>query len=193
MPESRQQLLTDMRQLVAAPTVPFGSPSRGIKFLGSNVFHSLKMLAQLEMPDVSLDQAPSLCRAKNLYEMVRETREAYKNANCDQSFTASDVQQVLRDFAAPNSIAKKWILQSLRIPPAQRTNAEHLDSTFGINAPLGRGLWIDHPPTKTHPWQVLFAKKKNLKNDADASTNRILGFFAANRRHDLGYFCRYFN
>ena len=107
MPESRQQLLTDMRQLVAAPIVPFGSPSRGIKFLGSNVFHSLKMLAQLEMPDVSLDQAPSPCRAKNLYAMVRETREAYKNANCDQSFTASDVQQVLRDFAASSVIAKK--------------------------------------------------------------------------------------
>ena len=105
------------------------------------------MLAQLEMPDVSLDQAPSLCRAKNLYEMVRETREAYKNANCDQSFTASDVQQVLRDFAASSAIAKKWILQSLR------TNAEHLDSTLGINAPLGRDLWTDHPPTKTHPWQ----------------------------------------
>ena len=104
------------------------------------------------MPDVSLDQAPSLCRAKNLYEMVLETREAYKNANCDQSFTASDVQQVLRDFAASSSIAKKWILQSLLIPPAQRTTAEHLDSTFGINAPLGRDLWTDHPPTKTHPW-----------------------------------------
>ena len=137
MPESRQQLLTDMRQLDAAPTVPFGSPSRGIKFLGSNVFHSLKMLAQLEMPDVSLDQAPSLCRAKNLYEMVRETREAYKNANCDQSFTASDVQQVLHDFFASSFIAKKWLLQLLRIPVAQRQNAEHIHSTLGINAPLG--------------------------------------------------------
>ena len=156
MPESRQQLLTDLRQLVAAPTVPFGSPSRGIKFLGSNVFHSLKMLAQLEMPDVSLDQAPSLCRAKNLYEMVRETREAYKNANCDQSFTASDVQQVLRDFAASSAIAKKWLMQRLRISQygngvAQRQNAEHLHNTLGINAPLGSESWGNQPSPKNIP------------------------------------------
>ena len=146
-----------MRQLNAAPTVPFGSPSRAVKLLGGDVFHSLKMLAQLEMPNASLDQLPSLRRAEKLYEMVSESREAYKTATCDQSFTASDVQQILRDFAASSHIAKKWILQVLRI-----SNAEHLDSTLGINAPLGGDLWADHPPTKTHPWQVLFAKDQSL-------------------------------
>ena len=153
MPESRQQLLIDLRQLVAAPTVPFGSPSRAVKFLGGDVFHSLKMLAQLEMPDASFDQLPSLRRAQNLYQMVSESRLA----TCNQSFTTSDVQQVLRDFAASSRIAKTWLLYVLRI-----ANAEHLDNTLGINAPLGRDLWTDHPPTKTHPWQVLFAKEQNL-------------------------------
>ena len=109
--------------------------------------------------------------------MVSESRLA----TCNQSFTTSDVQQVLRDFAASSHIADKWILQVLRI-----SNAEHLDSTLGINAPLGRDLWTDHPPTKTHPWQVLFAKKKNLKNGADASTNRILGFFCCTAAPGLG-------
>ena len=68
MPESRQQLLTDLRQLVAAPTVPFGSPSRTVKFLGGDVFHSLKMLAQLEMPDAcSLTKYVSMEYLKGSY------------------------------------------------------------------------------------------------------------------------------
>ena len=153
MPSSRHQFLSDLRQLVAAPTIPFGSPSRAIKFLGGDVFHSLKMLAQLEMPDACFDHLPSLRRAQNLYQMVSESRLA----TCNQSFTTSDVQQVLRDFAASSHIANKWILQVLRI-----SNVGHLDSTLGINAPLGRDLWTDHPPTKTHPWQVLFAKEQSL-------------------------------
>ena len=139
MPSSRHQFLSDLRQLVAAPTIPFGSPSRAIKFLGGDVFHSLKMLAQLEMPDACFDQLPSLRRAQNLYQMVSESRLA----TCNQSFTISDVQQVLRDFAASSRIAKTWLLRVVRI-----SKAEHLDNTLGINAPLGRDLWTDHPPTK---------------------------------------------
>ena len=157
MPSSRHQFLSDLRQLVAAPTIPFGSPSRAIKFLGGDVFHSLKMLAQLEMPDASFDQLPSLRRAEKLYELVSESREAYKTATCDQSFTASDVQQILRDFAASSHIAKKWILQVLRI-----SNAEHLDSTLGINAPLGRDLWTDRPPTKTGADALTYQRYQNL-------------------------------
>ena len=139
MPSSRHQFLSDLRQLVAAPTIPFGSPSRAIKFLGGDVFHSLKMLAQLEMPDAPFDQLPSLCRAQTLYQMVSESRLA----TCNQIFTIPDVQQVLRDFATSNRIAKTWLLHVLRI-----AKAEHLDNTLGINAPLGRDLWTDHPPIK---------------------------------------------
>ena len=145
-----------MRQLNAAPTVPFGSPSRAVKFLGGDVFHSLKMLAQLEIPDASFDQLPSQRRAQNLYQMVSESRLA----TCNQSFTTSDVQQVLRDFAASSHIANKWILQHVRI-----SKAEHLDSTLGINAPLGRDLWTDHPPIKRNRIWI-------GKNGADASTYR---------------------
>ena len=97
-----------------------------------------------------------------LYEMVSESREAYKTATCDQSFTASDVQQVLHDFFASNDVAKKWLLQRLRISQygngvAQRQNAEHLHNTLGINAPLGSESWGNQPSPKNIPtaggWQ----------------------------------------
>ena len=138
------------------PTVPFGSPSRAVKFLGGDVFHSLKMLAQLEMPDACFDQLPSLRRAEKLYEMVSESREAYRAATCDQSFTASDVQQVLHDFFASNDVAKQWLLQRLRISQygndvAQRQHAEHLHNTLGINAPLGSESWGNQPSPKNIP------------------------------------------
>ena len=58
------------------------------------------------------------------------SRESYANATDNQIFTASDVQQVLHDFAGSSLNAKEWLLQTLQVLVAQRTNADHIRETL---------------------------------------------------------------
>ena len=124
MPESRSQFLQSLHQLDAFPNTPFGKPSLELKFLGHDVFYSMQMLASLEMPTMVCDQL-SVLQAASLYDTVRNSRESYAQTASNETFTASDVQQTLRDFASSSENTKKWLMQMLRVPGAQQNDAEH--------------------------------------------------------------------
>ena len=126
MPHSRHQFLRCLQNLDENVAVPFGRPLLETEFLGVDAFYSLTMLACLEIPHVALTQLPSLQGTPNLYDMVRSSREAYANAPSNESFTASDVQQALHDFASSSDNTKQWLFQTLS--SSTRTSRETLDA-----------------------------------------------------------------
>ena len=120
VPETRHQFLTSLEAADATTVVPFGRPSLQIKFLGRDVFYSFKMLACLEMPGVTRNRLPELQWATNLYDMILSERVAYSNATDNGSFTASDVKQVVYDFARSSDELTRWLCKTRRVPRATK-------------------------------------------------------------------------
>ena len=91
----------------------------------------VRRLVCLELPHVRFADLPDVSRHAELIQKVVEHRRSVSDSRAEQPalITETDIRTTLHDFAMDdfsNEVNKRWLHNVLKVPPKDRTDAEHL-------------------------------------------------------------------